>query len=499
MKRLIGTAFALTFAAAAVAVPFSPGNILVSEGDYSVFNPRTVSEYTRTGVFVQRIVIPKPAFQDITEQNRDMEVDANGDLHVFNGTFTPVISTLRMSTGLWTDRTVDKLSISNGGNGKLAVFGKYLFITDEDLLDEDTCGIIRYDLLAESWIRFGIPASAMDAPIDLFIAPDGFLYALTGPGSPSGTGIDIYDPASLAFIRRIDLSHIAWGGPGGGAANSVAVGEDGTIFLNELYGPIYRLNQAGEILSYRQYTHGPIVQDMDLSVDGLIMVVGTEGQVTMIDPKTLLEIRHFYAVNYYGADSYCAFVPGVAPMDFTVEPAKSEVAGQNSVKISVVLATPTPQVLTAALSDNSSLISTPASVAIGANKFSGSFFATVQAVNTDLPVIVRARIGNLTRSCVIVLKALVPTAMALTPNPAPGGQVVAGRVVLNGIAGSSGRVVSISDNSSYCVSPGNISVPPGSASGNFELTTLPVVAQTNVTVRAAVSAGQKTVTLRIIP
>ena len=72
---------------AAQAAPFQQGNLLLSTGN-------VLYEVNLAGQIIQRISIPY-----FGEQARDIAVDRQGRVHVYNGTFSPVLPHLRSSHG----------------------------------------------------------------------------------------------------------------------------------------------------------------------------------------------------------------------------------------------------------------------------------------------------------------------------------------------------------------------------------------------------------------
>ena len=70
----------------------SAGNILVSSGGFGA--TQLLQNYSPTGTLLTSQTIPQVGDSDA----RDLAVSQNGDIQVFNGTFTPYMSTLSGST-----------------------------------------------------------------------------------------------------------------------------------------------------------------------------------------------------------------------------------------------------------------------------------------------------------------------------------------------------------------------------------------------------------------
>ncbi|MEQ1821528.1 MAG: hypothetical protein ABL949_03375 [Fimbriimonadaceae bacterium] len=70
---------------------------------------------------------------------------------------------------------------------------------------------------------------------------------------------------------------------------------------------------------------------------------------------------------------------------------------------------------------------------------------------------------------------------------------------MSGLAGSGGKVVALFDNSTACATPSTVTVPAGSSTTTFPVTTSVVTSTKLVTITARVGAGDKTGTLTINP
>lgn len=192
-------------------------------------------------------------------------------------------------------------------------------------------------------------------------------------------------------------------------------------------------------------------------------------------------------------------VKGINPNEFGFVLNKTHVAGQNSVKGTITLANMPAQNVVFTTFDNSSLVTTPATVTVSANTTTKDFQITVAAVNSPINTTVSAKLGVVTKTAPLTLTPLIPTALAFTPNPVVGGNSVSCRVVINGVAGPGGRTIAVFDNSTYTTMPSSVVVPAGATQVFFTInTTHPNTVQT-ITVTARVSAGEKTANFRINP
>lgn len=188
-----------------------------------------------------------------------------------------------------------------------------------------------------------------------------------------------------------------------------------------------------------------------------------------------------------------------AEVGFTFSLNKVTVAGQNSVQGTIALAETSASDTVFTTYDNSSLIMTPPSVTVAANQTSKSFQIKVQAVNSSINTTLFAKRLSVTRSRPLTLTPLIPTAIAFTPNPVPGGNTVSCRIVVNGVAGPGGRIIAVFDNSPYTTMPSTVTVPPGATEVTFAIATTAVPSPQNALVTARVTAGEKAGILRIVP
>lgn len=257
----------------------------------------------------------------------------------------------------------------------------------------------------------------------------------------------------------------------------------GAIVVNFVYRPCYWMGTASSLVDLSPsmnaagYTGG--------SANG----VGTDGTYIYISGNAADAANQDRAILWR------------LPIEegFALRLNKSVVAGQNSVQGTVAHYVEQQSAATYAISDDSSLVTTPASITVAANTLSKNFQITVTAVNSPINTTIFAKRGPHTRSAPLTLTPLVPTALAFTPNPVPGGQTVSARVVINGVAGPGGRTIAIFDNSPYSTTPSTVTVPAGATEVIFPISTRAVPAQQTVIVTARVTAGEKTGAFRITP
>ncbi len=246
-------------------VALTPGNILITRT-----NAHQVVEYTPTGTPVQAFNIPSPGGG--TETLRDAVVGANGSVYLYNGTFTPAVTTLVPSTGTTSDRTYPGFSTINTTTyGGIATLGSFVFATDMQTGSgaEQLKGIIRFDLTAGTATRFADTAEYRQ----LTMGGDGFLYALPDPSSGTAR-IDVFDPFTLTLTRSIAFNLTLRMAD----IRALAVNYDGSIYAAAWNGSIYSLDSAGNILNSLNPGAGSLA-DINLDSSGRLVVSNTSGRV----------------------------------------------------------------------------------------------------------------------------------------------------------------------------------------------------------------------------
>lgn len=241
----------------------------------------------------------------------------------------------------------------------------------------------------------------------------------------------------------------------------------------------------------------------DLVESNFVRTVGTGTFAATMASMDRIMFRHEVFISAGGSDVTGSIgidnVQAKSAGGFELTLNKTQVAGQNSVKGTVTKAETSGSATVFTTFDNSSLVSTPATVTVAANTPFKDFQITVTAVNSAINTAISAKLGAVTKTVPLTLIPLVPTALAFTPNPVVGGNPVSARVVINGVAGPGGRTVAVFDNSTYTTMPSTVVVPAGATQVFFTITTThPNTVQT-VTVTARVTAGDKTATFRINP
>ena len=173
------------------ATPLLPGNVIISTAPN--LSGGIIREYTRSGLLVQTFTVPTSG--DPSGYARDIATDASGRIHVWNGTFSPVLTTMTPGLAPGTATSVNHSltgwsTVNATYFGGIAVSGNYVYATDMFTFSGgEPNGIVRFDLTTFEAIRFGQGTqNSRGENIDLNIGLNGLLYALYPGGSRPAIG-----------------------------------------------------------------------------------------------------------------------------------------------------------------------------------------------------------------------------------------------------------------------------------------------------------------------
>jgi hypothetical protein len=201
---------------------------------------------------------------------RDFAVTSNGLLHVYNGTFSPSLSTLNPATSVWTHQTFPGWStVGATYGGGVTAFQNYAYATDMLTFQAEENGLIRFNMSVAAGAgaqRFAQGGNIEGEFIDVTLGYDGLLYGLWPGGSPIGNRIDVHDPLTLAYIRTINLPVGFWG---------ISVNSAGHIFGVNQGGGIWHLAPDGSIVASLQT--GISLTDIDRSPTGQLLIGSPNG------------------------------------------------------------------------------------------------------------------------------------------------------------------------------------------------------------------------------
>jgi len=181
----------------------------------------------------------------------------------------------------------------------------------------------------------------------------------------------------------------------------------------------------------------------------------------------------------------------------------SSVTGGNSSTGTVTLNGPAPgDGAVVSLSSSNTAAGVPPTVTVPAGATSAAFTVTTSAVAASTSVTISASYGTVTQTASLTVTPPRATLSSLTlsPSSVTGGSPSTGNVALSGPAPSGGAVVSLSsDNTTVVRVPASITVPAGTTSATFSVSTSPVAASTSVTISASYNGVSRNFSLTVVP
>ncbi len=245
----------------------TPGNILVATSNANI--PSKLYEFTVDGALVQESDIPSPAG---TESPRDLVVDVNGKVQIYNGTFHPDLATWDPATGGYEHREYDGWStVANLTYGGMTSWGDYVFATDMNTAGREAQGVFRINVQDYTSQRF---APSLE-PIDLNVGLDGLLYVLTYSGiNGGGSAVHVFDPATMVEQRTVALPR---------QHRAIDVDANGDIFA--VNPDVYHYTPDGVLIGdpYDRGMGG--LADIDLDEDGRILIASHGGDIGITDTE----------------------------------------------------------------------------------------------------------------------------------------------------------------------------------------------------------------------
>ncbi|WP_125931994.1 hypothetical protein [Thiosocius teredinicola] len=243
----------LAMTSAPLAAPIT-GDLLVQSQTPGAISYE-VTEYLADGSALQTFVpVAAPASSDLWHP-RDLVIADNGNVHVFNGTFDPYLSTYDSAADTWTHVTHTGWStINNISYGGIATLGDRVFVTNMSTAGKSASGGVVFDTALGTSVGF---ASGIQA-IDLNLGLDGNLWLLEG-------GIAYaYDPTGLNLLGSVSLA------AAGGDVRALAVDGLGDFFVATWDGLVAHLASDGTLIDSLQLNDS--LTDIDLSANGVLAI-----------------------------------------------------------------------------------------------------------------------------------------------------------------------------------------------------------------------------------
>ena len=181
---------------------------------------------------------------------------------------------------------------------------------------------------------------------------------------------------------------------------------------------------------------------------------------------------------------------------FTLSP--TNVIGGAAVTGTVTLDSPAPDGgMTIFVSSKSTAASIPVSVTVPAGMTSATFEITTGGVSSGQEATVLAKLGTVTKSASLTIKASTISTFTLNPASVAGGSPTTGTLTLDGPAPTSGALVRLSTSAKASDPPSTVLIPAGQTSITFTITTATVKTQTTVHITASLDGASKSVNLTI--
>jgi hypothetical protein len=267
-----------------LADPPAPGNILTA---VSLQGTNYIFEFTPDGQQVQALPIGRTPDGDDTP--RGIAVDPWSNIHLYNGTFHPYLSTYDTYYDFWDHHTFGGWSTANNVSyGGLAAYANYVFATDMFTYNGgEPNGIVRFDTTDWTAQRF---ADGIDF-INLTLGLDGLLYGLYPGGSPEGVLINVYDPDTLELVDQF---------PTPVSLRGIAVNANSLLFGIDWNGTLYSFDSAGNVYAtlVTQTIHFGGT-DIVVTPDGAVVASSALGDVFISD-ESLSDFTSFHVNGFTG-------------------------------------------------------------------------------------------------------------------------------------------------------------------------------------------------------
>jgi hypothetical protein len=285
----------------------TPGNVLVSVENFGGPLADSVLEYTASGTLLQQFNVPYPGGRPATEDVRGIATNSAGQVQIYNGTFSPFLTTLTPTAGgpgagTYAHTTLAGMSvIANVSFGEIGVLGNLVFAPDMATAGAGSPnGIVRFDLSGATATRF---ATGTDYST-VTVGGDGLVYAINQQFLPAAT-IDVYNPTTMALVRTITLSSTAMTAD----LRGIAVDASGTIYAAGWDGKIYQLSSTGAVLN--SLTSGKSnLESIALDPTNRLVVGGRFGDVILTTIALTSETTFAAGSN----PIHVAFVTPLAPI-----------------------------------------------------------------------------------------------------------------------------------------------------------------------------------------
>jgi len=405
----------------------------------------------------------------------------------------------------WTDLLYGLSGTALGPNG-------HIYVTAG--LTGDPAKLIEIDPKTGAQLSsFTIP----DRLASLIIGGDGTIY---GIGASSGqTGID----EAVLYAINPQTGGVNWSIPnmGPSAMSSIALGADGTLVFGQGNNivALKSINVVNVALSPSTVQGGSnstctVTLNQPAPSGGWVVSLSSDnvnaqvpstvsvpaGQISASFPVTTTVVATQVTADISAQ-------PGVfqsATLTITPPPLTSVSVNPTSVTagagatgtVTIGGVAPTSG-LVVLLSSSSSAVKVPASVNILSGASTATFAITTSGVDGTTPAIITGTLNNQPQTATLTVNPAALTSIALNPTSVLGGTNSTGTVTLNGPAGPSGDVVSLTSGNAAATAPGSVTILPGKLSATFTVNTTGVNSQTAAVITGTLNAIPQSATLTI--
>lgn len=175
----------------------------------------------------------------------------------------------------------------------------------------------------------------------------------------------------------------------------------------------------------------------------------------------------------------------------------SVVGGVNSTGTVKLTYAAGPTGVTVSLSGGDGSISYPSTVSIASGASSATFTVTTSAVTANDSETVTGTLGPSSAHGSLTVTASTLASLAFSPGSVVGGTSSTGTVTLTGVAPTNGLVVNLSGGDSYVGYPSSVTVPAGSKTVQFTITTSAVTSTKSEKITATLGSITKSATLTV--
>ncbi len=151
-------------------------------------------------------------------------------------------------------------------------------------------------------------------------------------------------------------------------------------------------------------------------------------------------------------------------------------------------------------SSNTAVAGVPATVKVSAGSTGASFSVSTNAVSATAAATISATFAGVAKTAALTVASAprVLTSLTLTPNSVTGGAASTGKVTLSAPAAAAGAVISLSSsNTAVAGVPATVTIPAGSTSASFSVSTNAVSATAAATISATFAGVAKTAALTV--